>query len=141
MENTYFVSSLIEGYAAIYNYADKQGDIILPGAFGKIDMPKIKLLWQHDHNAPIGGITEIKDDRYGLYIKAIITQETTLGKEVIALTKQKIVNGLSIGYECCKAYYDNNNIRHLEQINLLEISIVTFPANEFAIIHNSALSR
>ncbi len=141
IKNTSFSPSFIEGYAAIYNYADSQGDIILPGAFGNIDIQKIKILWQHEHNSPIGCISHIKDDRHGLYIKAVITEDTALGREVIALTKQQIVNGLSIGYECCKAYYDANNIRYLEQVNLLEISIVTFPANEFAIIQTSAPSR
>jgi HK97 family phage prohead protease len=89
------------GYASVFNNVDQQNDLIMPGAFEScISVPKnIKLLWQHMSEEPIGVIEELREDRYGLYIKARLLLDLAKGREVYTLLTNGAVNGLSIGYK------------------------------------------
>jgi len=124
------------GYASVFNIKDRVNDIILPGAFGtSIDSTNIKLLWQHDHKEPIGYFKKIEETQIGLYVEAIILEETNRGKEALTLINNGVLNSLSIGFEAEDFYY-KGNIRYIKKIRLWEISLVTFPAHEQAKIHN-----
>ncbi|MEQ9115723.1 MAG: HK97 family phage prohead protease [Rickettsiales bacterium] len=130
----------IYGYASVFNVVDQQGDIILPGAFiDSIEQfeggKKIILLWQHQYDQPVGVVDQMIEDAYGLYIQASITQSTQSGKEAFELIKHEVINGFSIGYEVNQVEYsDYNTTRYINNINLIEISLVTFPANQEAVI-------
>lgn len=126
------------GYASVFNIEDSYHDIILPSAFSRTlqrenAKDEIKMLWQHSHDKPIGHFNVIKEDSVGLYVEGQIMLDIQQGREAYELIKQKSVSGLSIGYIVRDADYDSkNNIRIIKDIELFEISIVTFPANKYS---------
>ncbi len=131
----------ITGYATVFNSVDTHGDMILKGAFKNIAVnnnpqTNIKLLWQHDINTPIGLVTNILEDDYGLQVEANINQHIQKGLEAVALIKQKVINNFSIGFTIEDASYNNFGHREIKSALLWEVSIVTFPANQHAQIHN-----
>ena len=131
LENT-----IISGYASVFNIVDSQNDIVQKGAFKDTKAENIKLLWQHDTLKPIGIIKSLYEDDYGLKIQAEINNRILLGKETTELVRQKAIDGLSIGF-CAKDFeYDNQGVRLLKKVDLMEISVVTFPANRNAGIIN-----
>lgn len=126
-----------EGYAATWD-KDQVDDIIHPGAFQKsineaFPKNKIKVLWQHSE--PLGMPLEMREDNTGLFVKGKISK-TTLGDEAIELMRDGVVNQMSIGFRIPKGRsdIDENGIRHIREVKLIEFSPVTFPANEAAVI-------
>ena len=127
----------IEGYGSVFGVKDHYDDVIAPGAFVQTlkDHAKSKtmpaMLWQHDATEPIGVWLEMVEDKRGLKIKGQLALETTRGKEAYALLKLGALNGLSIGFISIKWEYDTDKeIRTLTEVDLWEVSLVTFPANE-----------
>jgi uncharacterized protein len=131
----------VEGYASVFNIPDQEGDIITPGAFQRFIRThplNIPVLWQHYPNVPIGKLIDATEDAYGLCVKLEICTETQLGREAVNLIECGILKGLSIGFKVIKSTRGSGKIRRLlNQLNLKEISIVTFPAQEKAIITHS----
>jgi uncharacterized protein len=124
---------IIEGYASVFNLEDSYSDIIKPGAFSKIDLKNVKLLWQHKPDEPIGLIESLFEDEYGLFIKAKLLLTVQRAKEAYELLKSKAIQGLSIGYRAEKFRHDyKQGVRIIEKIELFEVSLVTFPANKDA---------
>jgi len=130
----------IYGYASVFDVVDQQGDLILPGAFkDSIEQfnsgKKLVLLWQHHYDQPVGVVNELLEDEYGLYVQATITPSTQLAQEAFELIKHQVINGFSIGYEVIESVQSYSSlVRYLNNINLFEISLVTFPANQEAVI-------
>lgn len=128
----------IEGYASVFDVKDCNGDIVVKNAFAKtiedFHQGKIpKLLWQHDTSNPIGVIDEMFEDNHGLFVKGHLLTDIPKVKEIYLLLKNKAIDGFSIGYRI-RDHYIKNNSQYLTDIDLLEISIVTFPACESATI-------
>lgn len=129
----------IEGYASVFGVLDTWADIIAAGAFAATisahksagTMPA--MLWQHDGDDPIGVWTEMTEDANGLKIKGRLCLDTSCGKEAHALLKMGAINGLSVGF-ITKAYeYDTeSDVRTITEVDLWEVSLVTFPANSKA---------
>lgn len=132
--------NLISGYASVFGIADQHKDIIKSGAFKKSveDFSKgktIPLLWQHMQDKPIGSIERIIEDEYGLYVVAKIIPTIRYGMEALELIKSRIVCGFSIGFNSLNHFfYYKQDARVIEEIDLWEISLVTFPANTSATI-------
>lgn len=124
------------GYASVFDIADNQRDVIVRGAFQKTlveNRHAIKLLWQHDHQQPIGIFTHLFEDRHGLYVEGELLTSIPRAKEAYTLLKNKVINGLSIGYIPVKHTYNaEKNLRYISELELWEVSLVTFPANEAA---------
>lgn len=123
-----------EGYGSVFGgKADSYGDIIAPGAFAKsLTMhhrggTKPVMLWQHNPSEPIGVWDNLAEDGKGLKGTGRLVMETAKGREAYALLKAGAMRGLSIGYREINADQDGNN-RILKELDLLEISVVTFPA-------------
>lgn len=129
-------SGIFEGYASVFNVVDKVQDVILPGAFkDNLRVDEIKLLWQHNHDSPIGKILDIYEDTNGLYVKAQLILDVRQASEAYYLLKSGVINGLSIGYIVLShAERLNCGVKKIEKVDLWEISLVTFPANKFATI-------
>lgn len=128
-------SGVFAGYASVFSVVDEQRDIMLPGAFvdSLTRRGDVKLLWQHDMAEPIGRIEELREDENGLYIKGRLSLDVARGKEAYSLLKQGILSGLSIGYSPIRYRYDpETGVRLLKQVDLWEVSLVTFPANTSA---------
>lgn len=123
----------IEGYAAYFGNVDSYGDIIEQGAFSKTlgeNSRRVKVLWQHDINEPIGKPIAMEQDSKGLYIKAKISMTDT-GKKAMELMRDGVIDEMSIGYDIIKDEYKGKN-RMLKELRLWEFSPVTFAANEKA---------
>lgn len=134
LHNTYSSSNkklYIEGYASIFSIADKDQDIIEQGAFRKSinNIKSLKLLWQHDTTLPIGIISNISQDNYGLFMCAYITQTTQKAQEAAHLVEEGIIDSLSIGFIPNKVKADFQGASRIIEATLYEISLVTFPAN------------
>ncbi|MDR1426073.1 MAG: HK97 family phage prohead protease [Rickettsiales bacterium] len=122
------------GYANIFNVEDSQGDIILNGAFSKTlrKNREIKLLLQHRQRDVIGCISSLKEDFLGLYVAGKIDRGSKLGDTVYGYVKSNLLNGLSIGYIADDCHRDGRGRRIIESVDLLEISLVSSPANRFS---------
>ena len=129
----------IEGYGSVFNVVDDWGDIMAPGSFTATlaahraagTMPA--MLWQHRDAEPIGVWTDMVEDSKGLRVKGRLVLESPRGKEAHALLKAGALNGLSIGFIASKWSWDTStDVRTLQEVDLWEVSPVTFPANGLA---------
>lgn len=130
-------SGAFEGIASVYGNVDSYGDVVEPGAFSKTIAERgksIPILWQHDSRLPIGS-GEVFDAGTHLGIKGQILEAVSHGGDAMRLAKAGIVKGLSIGYQVLKDSWDaERKVRLLKEIKLYEVSFVTFPANELAVL-------
>jgi HK97 family phage prohead protease len=133
----------IEGYGSDFGVRDNYDDVIAKGAFAaslaehKAAKTMPAMLWQHDADKPIGVWSEMVEDTRGLRIKGQLALDTVKGKEAHALLKMGALNGLSIGFVSKQWAYDRETeVRTLTEIDLWEVSLVTFPANEKARVTN-----
>jgi HK97 family phage prohead protease len=126
---------VIEGYASTFGNVDSDNDIVLPGAFKESIASRMPAMFYQHKSDRIPGIwTFAAEDSKGLYVKGEFIN-TTLGRDVYEETKSGAIRQMSIGYGVKKASYDKaKSVRSLEQVKLYEVSLVTFPANEQAII-------
>lgn len=127
-----------EGYAST-TAKDRGGDIVEIGAFDRSiaahkaagTMPK--MLWQHDPGKVIGIWDEMRQDDKGLFVKGRCIKTTTLGKDAHELLRAGAIDSMSIGYATRDAEYeDGGETRRLKEVDLWEVSLVTFPMNEDA---------
>ncbi|MGX1099968.1 HK97 family phage prohead protease [Amorphus sp. MBR-141] len=129
---TVSVDGSFSGYATLFGRADLSGDVVAPGAFAAGLAAKgagaVKLLYQHDPAEPIGRWLTIAEDARGLFVRGRLTTETTRAREVRALMREGVLDGLSIGFRTVRARTDRaTGHRILMEVDLWEISIVTFP--------------
>ncbi len=124
------------GYAAVFGNRDSGNDIIEKGAFAKTiveDFHRIKILALHnDCWLPVGKPIELREDDRGLFIRGKIS-DTSMGRDIRTLLKDGVLNELSIGYDAIEFDYDSKqDTRHLKEIKLWEVSIVTWAMNDQA---------
>lgn len=125
--------TVIEGYASVFGKRDQGGDIVTKGAYDTslnalaAGGRKVKMLWQHDPREPIGVWDEIREDAKGLYVKGRLLDSVAKGREAAALIDAGAIDGLSIGYRTVKATKDTKGQRLLAELELWEVSVVTFP--------------
>ena len=95
------------------------------------------MLWQHNSAEPIGVYESIREDDIGLWIEGRLLLDLEKGKEAYILLKNQAIRGLSIGFIPLAWEWEtreNKRIRVLKEIDLWEISLVTFPANPKALV-------
>lgn len=123
----------IEGYASLFGLADQGGDVVMAGAYGRslarlaAEGRAVRMLWQHDPARPIGVWDEIVEDGRGLRVRGRILTEVETGREAAALVAAGAIDGLSIGYRTVTAETDAKGRRLLREVELWEVSLVTFP--------------
>jgi HK97 family phage prohead protease len=123
----------VEGYASLYGLADRGGDVVQPGAYAaslarlKAEGRKVKMLWQHDPAQPIGVWDEVREDARGLVVRGRLLPEVARGREAATLIAAGAIDGLSIGYRTKRAERDGAGRRLLHELELWEVSLVTFP--------------
>ena len=124
------------GYASIFGNKDLGNDVVEKGAFAsslRRKSPKqIKMLFMHKTDEPIGVYEKMEEDEKGLRVEGKLALGTQRGKEVYELMKMGAIDGLSIGYRVdAKGYHydDDGKKRRLKNVDLMEISAVTFPMN------------
>lgn len=122
----------IAGYASLFDTVDQSNDRIAPGAFrrslARRGAGRIKMLYQHQAHEPIGTWQAIAEDRRGLYVRGTLCLEASRGRDVAALVAAGALDGLSIGFRTVRARTDpRTGVRTLFEVDLWEISLVTFP--------------
>jgi len=130
------------GYASLFNKLDSGGDIVMPGAFARSlakRRDRIRLLFQHDPREPVGTWDTIHEDAHGLFVTGRLVPGVPRADALRQLIGQGALDGLSIGFRTVKATREGGH-RKLWQVDLFEISIVTFPMMEDARIAPSSLS-
>lgn len=125
----------ISGYGSVFGNKDSYGDIVQKGAFANSIMKKMPaMLLQHNSHDLAGLWTIAREDDRGLYLEGEINLEVQKAKEHYALAKQGALKGLSIGFRTLKDEVLDNGVRLIHDVDLVEVSLVTFPANTAATI-------
>lgn len=123
----------IEGYASVFGIPDQGNDVVKAGAYGRSLAAlsskgrRVKMLWQHDPTQPIGIWDEVCEDGRGLYVKGRLLTDVGKAREAAALIAAGAIDGLSIGYRTVIAEKDGKGRRLLSELELWEVSLVTFP--------------
>ncbi len=124
-----------QGYASSFGgLPDAMGDVIAPGAFkATITDHRAKgtspaLLWCHSMQSPIGVVSQLREDSYGLQIDGKLALDIELARDCHALMKMGAV-AFSIGYRAEASRPLGRRGRELTAVSLHEISIVSIPAN------------
>jgi hypothetical protein len=117
----------------LFGVADQLGDLVERGAFArslaalKAAGRSVKLLWQHDPAEPMGVWDMVREDDVGLKVRGRLLIETRRGREALALLRAGAMDGLSIGYRAVRTVRGEGGGRVLTEIDLWEVSLVTFP--------------
>ena len=135
---------VFSGYGSIFGNEDQGNDIVQKGAFTKSlntrPASKVKMLFQHKTDEPIGVFEDIREDEKGLFVKGRLALGTQKGRETYELLKLGALDGMSIGFRADpkKQGYNENKrgVRTLKEVDLMEISLVTFPMNEEALVQS-----
>lgn len=129
-----------EGYAAAYGNVDSDNDVIEMGAFAKsiqegFPAGRIKVLWQHKADSPIGKPLEMREDSRGLWVKSRLSM-TEKGNEALELLRDGVIDRMSVGFSIPQGKYriDPDGTRRITEGKLFEYSLVTWPANDQAIV-------
>jgi HK97 family phage prohead protease len=130
------VEGVVEGYGSVFDVADSYSDVIEAGAF-KASLAAHKssgtmpaMLWQHEADHPIGVWEDMSEDKTGLKVRGRLAMDTQKGREAHSLLRMGAITGLSIGFMSKQWNYDKESeVRTLTEIDLWEVSLVTFPAN------------
>ena len=128
------------GYGSVFDVIDDWDDVIIKGAFEKsISTKKPVMLWQHDSAEPIGVYERVSEDDIGLWLEGRLLLDVEKGHEAYVLLKNRAISGLSIGFVPLAWEWetrDNKRVRVLKDVDLWEVSLVTFPANPKASVDN-----
>lgn len=137
---------LFSGYGSVFGNVDSYGEVVAPGAFleslkaTKAAGRTFPVLWQHRTGEPIGDwdISSLKEDERGLFGDGNLwLEDAPYAKLAYRGMKTNSITGLSIGYYVRESSYDEKaGIRTLTKLDLVEISVVTSPANEEARIES-----
>lgn len=128
----------VGGYAAVFNSeADIGGyfrEIIAPGAFTETIKGDVRALIDHDSGRVIGrttaGTLRLAEDDTGLAIE-IDLPDTGDGRDLATLIERGDVSGMSFGFVVTKEEWDETGdvpVRTIKAVDLMEVSVVAFPA-------------
>ena len=117
--------------------------VIESGSFAKTlreNANRVKILLQHRVETPIGRPLKLEETPEGLYVRGKIS-DTKDGRDALVLMRDGVLDAMSIGFdpirwEMRRHEDDGQDWRHLSEIKLWEISVVTFPADPRAVITN-----
>jgi hypothetical protein len=127
----------VSGYASLFGTPDDALDLVLRGAFRRSLKERgaggIRFLWQHDPARPIGVWDAVREDARGLHLAGRLVTDTRAGRDAAALVREGALDGLSIGFRTRSARRDPaSGIRRIHDIDLWEVSLVTFPLHPLA---------
>lgn len=137
LENYNEEQGVVSGYASVFGNVDDGGDVVEPGAFAESiadGVGRVKILALHnDCWLPVGRPMVLREDTKGLYFEAKIS-DTSLGRDVKTLLRDRVLTEFSIGYDPIEFEYDAAGVRHLRKVKLWEISVVTWAMNPEATV-------
>jgi HK97 family phage prohead protease len=125
-------TGIFEGYASLFSREDLARDVIEPGAFRQSLAERgadgVRMLFQHDPAHPIGIWERVEEDALGLKVRGRLTLEVEKARDVLYLMRAGAIDGLSIGFKARRSRRDaRSGVRRILDLDLWEISIVTFP--------------
>lgn len=126
-------AGIIKGYGSYFGNKDSDNDVIMKGAYKKTiaeNGDRVKYLYQHDMNQPIGKMVELYEDDKGLVFTAEIAK-TQLGLDVVELMKTGVITENSVGIMPIQKQ-NKENYREITEVKLYEVSAVTLAANDQA---------
>jgi HK97 family phage prohead protease len=131
---------IFTGYGSVFGVVDSYREVVAPGAFKKslaelvAKGRSLPILWQHRQGEPIGSWTNLKEDAHGLIGDGELwLDDSEYARLAYRGMKSKSITGLSIGYYVIDdSYNEATRVRTLKELELVEISIVTTPANDEA---------
>lgn len=124
-----------QGIASVYGVEDLGGDVIEPGAFKKTlgEKATVPILWQHRTDEVIGQ-GDLREWQRKILLDATLDMEDPTAQKAYRKLKSGLIKGLSIGFSTVKATFEEviadgaaKFIRHISELKLWEVSIVTFP--------------
>lgn len=125
------MSVRIEGYGSLFGIRDLSGDVVRPGAFGaslrEIAGAGLPMLLEHDPLRPIGRWTRLSEDPLGLFLTGEIDTHLPAGPRTAVRVSDGRLTGLSIGFVLRRARMRIDGGRDLLALELVEISLVSFP--------------
>ncbi len=131
-----------KAYACVWGVRDTYGTVWVKGCFAKSirergpgseAKQKIVMLWQHDTRDPIGRITSMEEDDYGLLIGYALDDGDSVpsAKRAHSQIKSGTINGWSFGFDWIwdkLEYEEKTDSILVREAELFEISPVTFPS-------------
>lgn len=124
---------MFEGYASVFGGVDSYGDMVLPGAFAdslKNRQRPLRMFFNHASAMPIGKWLDAGEDGNGLRVKGQLTPGLSLAEDVKAAMRHGTLDGLSIGYRIPSGGSEKDGkLRKLKRVDLVEVSVVTTPAD------------
>lgn len=123
----------IAGYANTSD-KDRTGDVVLSTAWAK-GVENFRrnpiLLYQHDHGKPIGKVSKVAVDKKGIFVEAVVSDAAEKNHGVKTLIKDGVLKSFSVGFRVKDADYDRlTDTFTIKDVELLEISVVSVPANQ-----------
>jgi len=129
---------VFEGYAVTWDSIDSYDTTFKRGAFKKtIDErgTRIKVLWNHNTDEPIGKIVEIREDDKGLFVRGKLTEGVSKADDVFKNLKAGVIDTLSFGFTPLQdRKVKGSSTKEYAEVKLYEVSPVTFEANATAVI-------
>lgn len=130
---------IVRGYGSVFGNVDSDGDVMVKGCYKKTlseNKERMKFLWQHNMQQPLGKFSEMEEDDYGLKFEAKISN-TQLGEDAKQLISDGVLDEFSVGflpikYETIKNDKGDFVGYEMKEVKLFEISLVTFAANDQA---------
>jgi hypothetical protein len=125
------------GYASVFGNVDAYGDTILPGAYKDTlkerDFP-VMMFFGHSPGRVLGKWVDLEEDDVGLKATGELTPGNADSENTLALLKHGALSGLSIGYNVPAggSSTTDDGRRLLSKIDLVEISVVSLPADTSA---------
>lgn len=131
-------SRTISGYAAVFNSETDIGgyfrEKIAPGAFSKAVSADVRALFDHDSAHVLGrtkaGTLRLREDDHGLAVE-IDLPDTSVARDLAASMERGDIDGMSFGFRVTKQQWDEAQdppLRTIQEVELHEVSVVTFPA-------------
>lgn len=136
---------IFAGYASVFGGIDSFNDTIIAGAFAE-SLEKMErkplMLYGHNQNNVVGKWLEMEEDETGLYVKGQFTPNHSLADDVYASARHGAIDGLSIGFRVAPegAEEMESGGRRITKVDLIEVSIVGFPADDAARVSQVKMS-
>lgn len=120
----------LAGYASRFDQIDLSGDRVHRGAFAASLLGRtasLPMLFNHETDHPIGVWDEVTEDEVGLFVRGRLFRGAPNADRAARLIETASVSGLSIGFRTLRSNDRPGGGRDLLDIELWEVSIVTFP--------------
>lgn len=120
-----------QGYFVKWDQVDSYNTKFQRGCFAKSIAERMdKIVARDNHGKPMGKPTEIREDEIGAFVVAQTSMDVQHAREAFLLIRDRVVTGLSFGFEAIKDMFDNSGVRTFTEVKLLEVSPTWLPAGD-----------